>query len=242
MIKRSLIFSIILFSASVFGRCEISMRAHVFPPLAIKNNQQWSGIDIDYANILINAVGCKLKIVEAPWLRGLKLLEHGEIDLMVNVTKSVEREKYFYFVGPQRIEYIKLVSKKGGLPLIKTWQQLEALDAVIMRQRGSYLGEKFEQVLNKNAPLREKLVELAHNKTRLELLESGKIDAFLVDEMFLKGLPNKLKNRLEIHPLVINSNPVFYAFSKASITEARILEFRNAFEMIAKTSDFKAIN
>jgi len=218
------------------------MRSHVFPPLAVKNNNIWSGIDINYGRALIEAAGCQLKITEAPWARGIELLKAGKLDLMVNVTKNPEREKYFHFIGPQRIENIVLVSKKSSLSQIYSWKQLETLDAVIMRQRGSYFGEKFENTLNNNTKLKEKLKELASNENRIKLINTRRIDAFLVDELFINAQPKKTRDLLEIHPLIISSNPVYYAFSKASVDENQIKKLQAAFEQLSQSPEFLQIS
>jgi len=214
------------------------MRAHSFPPMAVKKDNVWSGFDIQYGSALIENAGCKLKIIEAPWARGLEMLKVGEIDLMMNMSKNKSREQYYHFIGPLRIERIRIVSKKNALPLISKWAQLETLNAALMRQRGSYFGLRFENILNDNKALKLKLRELANNDIGLKSLNTGRVDALIVDELYVDYLPKEVKELLDIHPLIINSNPIYYAFSKANFDKHRIEKIKKAYKKLSKSPEF----
>jgi polar amino acid transport system substrate-binding protein len=206
--------------------------------MAVKNNNVWTGADINYAEALVKEIGCELTIIEAPWARGLEMLKIGKVDFMVNMSKNPLREKYFHFIGPQRVEKIRLISKKNALPLINSWTQLKTLDAILMRQRGSYFGKKFEKILNKNKILKIKLREFANNDISVKLVFTVRVDALLVDELYLDALPKDVKNLLDVHPLIINSNSVYYAFSKVNFDKVQIEKVQKAFNTLSKTSKF----
>ena len=88
---------------------------------------------------------------------------------MLNMTKNKRCEEYYHFIGPLRIERIRLVSKKNTLSLISSWQQLKTLDAIFILQRGSYFGKRFENTLDNNINLKTKLRELADNDIGIQL-------------------------------------------------------------------------
>jgi len=214
------------------------MRVHSFPPMAVKKDNVWSGFDIQYGSALVENAGCTLKIIEAPWARGLEMLKVGKIDLMLNMSKNKLREKYYHFIGPLRIEKIRIVSKKNAFPLISNWDQLKTLDAALMRQRGSYFGRRFESILNKNNRLKIKLRELANNDIGLKSLNTGRVDALVVDELYLDYLPKETRDLLDIHPLIINSNPIYYAFSKANFDKIQMEKMQKAYNKLSKSADF----
>lgn len=240
MLMRILIIVAILYSEIVLS-CEIKMRAFSLPPLAIKQNGKWSGLDIDYGQLLADELRCKLVFVEVPWARGLRLLESGDIDFMVNVTKTEVRKEQYYFIGPQRIETIRLVSKKDHFPLVKSWDQFDQLSISMMRQRGSFLGNRLDLAIKRNTKLKQKLVELPNNDIRIDILLKDRVEAFLVDELFISHLGEDIKNQLDVHPLVINQSPVYYAFSKRNTDSHKLKTIEYAFTNLIKSEKFKII-
>jgi polar amino acid transport system substrate-binding protein len=206
--------------------------------MSIKKDNVWTGLDIKYGSALVENAGCTLATIEAPWARGLKMLKTGEVDLMLNMSKNKRREEDYHFIGPLRIERIRLVSKKDSLSLIHSWEQLKKLDAILMLQRGSYFGAKFEDLIDNNIILKRKLRELADNNIGIKLLKTGRVDALVVDEIFIDNLPKEIKDLLDIHPLIINSDPIYYAFSKANFDEARIEKLQKAFNPLSQSPEF----
>lgn len=220
------------------------MRTSVFPPLGMKDsNNQWIGTDVDYTKALLDKVGCKFSILNTPWGRGIKMLELGKVDIMLNVTKNAHREQFFYFVGPHRIETIRLITKKRELPMISTWQQFELLNTVLIRQRGSIFGERFDLALKRNPRLKSKLVDLADNEVRVDLVHKGRAAGFFADSAYLDY---QLKNNpeyaiLEMHPLVFHSNPVYFAFSKKSMDKTQMKKIYAAFDELASEDTLQKI-
>ncbi|NQZ88204.1 MAG: transporter substrate-binding domain-containing protein [Saccharospirillaceae bacterium] len=206
--------------------------------MSVKKDNVWTGLDIKYGSALVENAGCTLTTIEAPWARGLKMLKTGEVDLMLNMSKNKLREEYYHFIGPLRIERIRLVSKKNSLSLIHSWEQLKRLDAILVLQRGSYFGKKFEGILDNNIKLKTKLRELADNDIGIKFLNTGRVDALVVDEIFIDNLPNEIKNLLDIHPLIINSDPIYYAFSKVNFDNVRIKKLQEAYNLLSKSPEF----
>jgi len=206
--------------------------------MSVKIDNVWTGLDIKYGSALVENAGCTLTTIEAPWARGLKMLKTGEVDLMLNMSKNKLREQYYHFIGPLRIERIRMVSKKNSLSLIHSWEQLKRLDAILVLQRGSYFGKKFEGILDNNIKLKTKLRELADNDIGIKFLNTGRVDALVVDEIFIDNLPKEIKNLLDIHPLIINSDPIYYAFSKVNFDNVRIKKLQEAFNQLSKSPEF----
>lgn len=225
--------------------CDLKLRTFVFPPLAMKDsNNNWIGTDLDYTKALLDKVGCRFNIVITPWGRGIEMLKQGRVDLMLNVSWNAERAKRFHYVGPHRTEIIRLVSKKGSLPLIHSWRQLETIDATLMRQRGSDFGEQFNNMLVKNPNLKSKLIELANNEVRLNMIRKGRATGFFADSAYIEYQikTNPEYAILEMHPLIIRSNPVYFAFSKKSLDEDLMKKINKAFAELAKTDTLKTID
>lgn len=224
--------------------CQINARGLDAPPFSAQDKQgHWSGMDMDYIHALLSAAGCQYHFIKLPWGRSLQLLAQGELDLMVNVTKTPEREKNFHFVGPQRLETMRLTTLKGRFKPIKNWQQMAKLEATLMRQRGTYLGSQFDQVLKQNQLLKNQLINIANVQARIGLVLKNRADGYLADEIYIayQFKTNPEYAALEIHPLVIHQNPVYYAFSKASMSDENMTKIRAAFTKIAKSGVLQEI-
>jgi polar amino acid transport system substrate-binding protein len=206
--------------------------------MSVKKDNVWTGLDIKYGRALVENAGCTLTTIEAPWARGLQMLKIGEVDLMLNMSKNKLREEFYHFIGPLRIERIRIVSMKKTLPLITSWEQLEGLDAIFMLQRGSYFGNKFEDILKSNIMLKTKLRELADNDIGIKLLNTGRVDAWVVDEIYIENLPEGIQNLLDIHPLIINRDPIYYAFSKANFDDVQIKKLHEAYIKLSQSPEF----
>lgn len=231
------------FSSSVYA-CQLKIRTYPFAPLAVQNkDRSWSGVDIGYAKAFAKALGCKPKFVVAPWARSLALLKNGDIDMMVNVTKSAKRENDYYFIGPQRHETIRLVSVEGAFEKVDSWQDFATLDVVLMRQKGSLFDPGFEKSLKQNFRLKANLVELSSNEIRMSLLKKNRIDGTFVDEFILRYRlkTDKTLPPLTVHPLVMSRIPVYFAFSKKNFTPEQIDEFRHTFEWFSNTEKYQML-
>ncbi len=224
--------------------CELKVRTFAFPPLGMKSaTGQWQGLDMDYTKALLELAGCRYSFVDIPWARAVRLLKLGRVDLMLNVSKTKEREHTLHFVGPQRDEVMRFVSRKGKFPVISQWHQMETLEGTLMRQRGTYIGERLDRVLNKNLVLKNRMVTLAYTDVKIELLAMGRADGFFAESSYLyhQLKTNKAFSIVEVHPLVIHRSAVYYAFSKASMSEADMKKINSAYQQLAKSGKLDKI-
>jgi polar amino acid transport system substrate-binding protein len=245
---RSLVFGfslLIIFAlnASAYG-CALKVRTYEFPPMATQDALgNWTGMDIDYIDALLNKAGCSYTLVDMHWARAIRMIKEGELDLMLNVSKTKQRRTSMHFIGPQRIEEIRFVSKKGLLPVINHWQQFAALQATLIRQRGTYMGERLKRTLNRNPLLNSRVVTLPSSEVKLELIEMGRADGFFAQNVYLAHQlkTNPAFSVVEVQPLVIHQAPVYFAFSKTSMSGADILRIRSAYLQLSQTSQLEEI-
>ena len=71
----------------------------------------------------------------------------------------------------------------------------------------------------------------------------GRIDGFFAEKLYLQYRlrSNPDYAMVELHPLVISSAPVYFAFSKLSVNEALLHRLTKAYQQLAKTSKLKQI-
>jgi len=246
MFKFKIVISLIfyfLLSQPLYA-CELSVRILNYPPLGIKDSQgNWTGSDIDYIKALFDKANCSFTIVESPFARGLKLLKMGAVDMTVNITKTKSRQEYLHFLGPQRVERIRLVSRANSIPLISNWQQMASVKATLVQQRGTYFGEKINATFNANNELEQHLVLLSNNDVMIDLIKKKRADGFFVEGSYLayQLKTNPKFKILDIHPLIINSEFVHYAFSKKSISKEQMKIFTKAYQALVQSNVLQEI-
>lgn len=140
MAKLLLIFlSLITFNAY---SCPLNICLQHYSPESHKNtSNDWFGIDINLTEALLNEVQCNFNILEIPWARALLMRASGESDILINVSKTQEREQVYYFIGPIRNEEIVFATYKKLNYNLAEINDILRLDKPIAIQRNAYYGE-----------------------------------------------------------------------------------------------------
>ena len=77
-----------------------------WPPFNYNVNGKATGYSIDYMNLLASKVGLNVEYISGPnWNDFLDLIKDNKLDVMLNIAKTEEREKYLNFTTP----YLKAV-------------------------------------------------------------------------------------------------------------------------------------
>lgn len=206
-------------------------------------NQRWKGIDIELTRALLNQASCQYRFVPVPWGRALKMLEAGKLDMMLSVSKTSERSQFAHFIGPQRIEKIKIVSKAKPAVILSTFNDILKVPLPLGIQEGAYYGESFNE-FTKTLPSPDRyFLKVPNNDTKLSLLIKNRIYGFLEEEL---NIDYEIKHELApkdtfIHPIIVNQAPVYFAFSKASVTKEQIEEIERAFNHLRFSGVFEQI-
>jgi len=98
----------------------IKIRVADYPPQYYKDeNGQWTGLDVELAVAVVEKAGFIVEFVELPWSRALKMIETGDVQFMMNLSITPEREKFMNFIGPERTSQMILVvnEKYANVPL-----------------------------------------------------------------------------------------------------------------------------
>ena len=225
--------------------CEITVQlVDGYPPISFTDdNGKWLGTDIAYIDMLMAEAGCSYKLVSAPLGRGVKMVERGVIDMALDISRLPEREKGLYFVGPQRMETILLVSRVGSIPTVSSWEDMRKLKANLVRQRGAYYGDELEFALKQNPQLAAAILAIADNEAIVDIVNKGRADGFFVESSYWHYMKatNPAFANLELHPLVINAEPVYFAFSKESVSPEFLERISRAYERIKQSDKYMTI-
>jgi len=233
-------FSFSLFSS--FG-CQLDVRLEQFSPESQKNKQGgWSGVDMDLTKALLDEAQCSFTVLEVSWARALLMLTSGDIDLVLNVSKTIERDKNYYFIGPVQNETIVFATYEHGSAPLNTIADILKLGRPIAIQRNAYYGKEIQHLLQQE-DYKESFVHVANNETKLKLLKHGRISGFLeAKRNIIHSIENDSNYQGVWFPdLVIHQNPIYFAFSKNSINEKLILNISDSFDRLTSQGKIKEI-
>jgi len=243
MFKSILFFLLITFSDLIWG-CDLVVRIEDYAAQSHRDeNLQWKGIDIELTKALLHQAGCSYRFVPVPWGRALKMLEVGELDVMLSVSKTSERTKFAHFVGPQRIEKIKIVSKANPAIVVSSFSDILKIPLPLGIQEGAYYGDSFNAFTETLTPADRYFFKVPNNDTKLSLLIKNRIFGFLEEQL---NIEYEIRHELTpkdvfIHPVIVNQAPVYFAFSKASVSKDQLKTIERAFDYLTFSGVFEQI-
>ncbi|MCH2055795.1 MAG: transporter substrate-binding domain-containing protein [Thalassotalea sp.] len=230
--------------------CHLKVQTVHYPPLAIAPNSafnttnQWLGMNFTYLDALFNEANCSYSIYATPLARGLNLLEQGVVDMTLNLSKTAEREAYLAFVGVHRIEKIILAAHRDFSPLIHDFNDLSKHDGRWIWQKGAYYGEPLANLAKSDPTFDMRINRSVDNDRMLDFIRKRRADGFFVESTnfeFHKQYDARYE-MLERHPITINSEAVYFVFSKQSMKPELIEKFRVAYENLAEKGVWQQIN
>jgi polar amino acid transport system substrate-binding protein len=206
------------------------------------NNTQVSQQYYALLNTLLSKVNCTFQLIDLPAGRAMKMLEDGQLDIMVGMSETDERASYSYFVGPHHIERMVVVASARVPDTVKSLQQLVELDGTISVADGAYYGPLWQQLLQDNPALIPRIFAAAGNQQKLAMLVSGRVMASLEDEATVDELleQNDLQHAYR-KLFVIHENPVYFAFSHKTIDNTLLKQLQQAWQLMVSSGEVTQI-
>jgi len=162
-----------------------------FPPFNYRSNEQAVGYSIDYIEKLERILNKDITFIRGKhWSEYLDMLKHKEIDLLVNIAKTAERQEFSEFTEPFiRIQNLvvtrtednyKEVSladlKSGKVAIIRGYvngERLKTLFGISNVLEVSNIGEALNSLLRKEADF---------------FISNGAVASYHIENQFLTGL------------------------------------------------------
>jgi polar amino acid transport system substrate-binding protein len=210
-----------------------------FPPSKVKTEDgSYGGSDIDMLRLLAGRMGLLVEFEDVPFKRGLKLVEYGDIDLMVWVLRRPEREQYAYFLTPPYANKTDkaLYMLKGREQTVTRYEDLHGLVV------GTQIGTKYFPRFDDDKDITKFAVkDLLLN---IRMLRAGRIDAFIVSEVrgdeALAG--QGLMDVIAKTPFTYTEpQEVYMILSKRSPLVPRLEEFNRVMEELVDAGEFDRI-
>ncbi|MFC1745839.1 transporter substrate-binding domain-containing protein, partial [Candidatus Riflebacteria bacterium] len=129
------------------------------------------GLSIDYMNLLAERIGIKINYISGPsWGEFLGMIKKKELDIMLNIVKTEDRQKYLLYTEPYTLNPNMIVSRKAN-----RYEKIEELyDKTVAFPKGFF----YEEVLKKNYPQIKRL-PVKDTFESLKAVSFGKADAAL---------------------------------------------------------------
>lgn len=198
----------------------LKLRGSDYPPYIFKSEHEiWTGIEYQIAEKVITIAGYEYEIVEAPWKRSLFLMRDGELDIMVSLLKTSEREEYMDFIGVTRLEQVSLVvdTSKGDF----IFNKRSDLEEFIKGEHlvGIQVGAHFAGLsdwLEENPELFERLHNAPDEDQLMKMIQLGRILAFFEDKTYAHYRIKNYKGAkpLTVEPLPFKPKEVYLVVSK----------------------------
>ena len=155
-----------------------------WPPFNYFEKDKASGYSIDYMNLLASKVGLNIEYISGPsWNDFLTMITNNQLDVMLNIAKTQDREKYLNFTSP----YLKAVDTVFTR---KDVNDLKSLDDFNGKTLAVIEGFYEEELLKKHYPQ----IKLLLVKDSLEGLKKlafkeaeGFVDSFAVANYFIEN-------------------------------------------------------
>ncbi len=217
-----------------------------WPPYNCRGeNGEVTGVDVEMARMILIAAGLEMSIEVLPSPRGQAYLREGMVDVMPGATFNEERDAYAWFSVPYRDEVMAILVRKGeaGKWPLQTFCDVKLYPGLqIGVSRGAYYGKEFEDALRDGAIVR-KLQYTANLGQRLLMLLSHRLDMVVGDKCAMLYLAKSLggPDAFEVHPYVINSNPVRLMFSKKSVDRTLVDKVDEAIAGLKKSGKLDAV-
>lgn len=151
--------------------------------------------------------------------RNLHMLEHGEIDVLLDASRSAERERYAYFSAPYRREQFLLFTRKNyplQTDLAGYWQQQAVLSVPKFGVYPPAIKQWYERFDGRAQLTQYKNVEQA-----LALLKHGRSDILLLSDSFFMRHPEQFVEMQKLG-LQLAGDEVHLMFSRRSMTSADV--------------------
>ncbi len=173
-----------------------------WPPFNFFEHGEPRGLSIDYMNLLSRRIGVQVEYVTGPsWSEFLSMLRDKELDVMLNIVQTEDRQEYVLYTEPYIRNPNVIVSRKDE-PL----ESVEQLDSrVVSFPKGFF----YEEVLAKSYPGIRRL-PVADTLASLKAVALGEADACLGEEAVVRYLvAQNLLAGLRISGEVNIGNPDF---------------------------------
>ena len=206
------------------------------------------GLDIKLAQKTAQIASMHISYEMMTWENQLKALKEGTKDLANGALYSQERAKDYHYSISYRHEQRSLFFLRDN-PLSIQFKNIDEMLEQFKEKKfrlgtttGEYYPDKNLADWINNPDNQAQIVKGEDDSVHLQNLLQGKIDGFLADR--LSGATNVWSSRkgsLVTEMFIEEKKPVYFIFSKKTVSLETVEKFNNAIRELQKSSDYKQI-
>ena len=144
-----------------------------FPPFEwLDNKNNYIGLSADYMALISDYLGIKFEYVsDKDWYKIIEKAKNREIDILANVNRTLDREKYLDFTEPY-LNYPMVIIDNSKSTYIKDLKQLAGKKVIVNS------GYFIEELLRHDHP-ELKLITAKNTEDALKRLNNDEVDAYI---------------------------------------------------------------
>jgi polar amino acid transport system substrate-binding protein len=188
-----------------------------WPPFNYAQNGKPMGYSIDYMNLIAKKTGLKVEYITGPtWNQFLDMMKDKSLDVMLNIVKTPDRQKYLLYTPPYADNPNAILSKKDT-----PYPSIESLyDKTVALPKGFFT----EEILRKNYP-QIKLLLVSNVLEAMKAVIFGKADAALGElAVFNHLLSEHMMTNLSVSGEAKMGNPEFSLLNIATRKDLPVLQ------------------
>ena len=200
----------------------LRVRVSFFAPYYFyhESEKEWQGMSIEITRSVLEKAGFQAEFAVIPRNRAFELLKNGRLDMMLNLTRTEEREALFDFIGPSSFEKMVMVTRRQDASIrVSNLDELIRLGKPI-GFRPNYYYPRLSERAETDADLKKLLIPIdaSYSGSIEKMLLRGYIFTFFEDEMVLR---DRIRNNPDFSNLVIHDfalsdpQPVHMAASRS---------------------------
>lgn len=191
-----------------------------YPKIYKDENGEIKGFWADITNYIAEKEDWNITYIYDSWDNNLTNLENGEIDLMVDVAVSEEREQKFDFNNETVLISYGIFYTRPNIT-INSFSDLEDKDIAIMKSGIHYEGPLGLKNILSSFNINANIIDVEIYSDVFELLQTNQADVGVVSWFF--GIANEEKYNVKRTNLIFNPSEVDYALPKNAIRNSYII-------------------
>lgn len=210
--KLSIILVLTMFSSILFANDPIIVTAAAPTPFARIEAKQLIGPSILIAERALSHLDRPLAPRVLPWKRAIKMLERGDIDIILTIFKNAEREKFAIFTEPYWESDSVIFIQSGQNNKYKDWNDFIGKKGV--RFQGTSVGLEFDQFAKKNL----NVLDVNSLENMIRMVATGRVDYGFGKrlDIRMKATQSNQIDQIAFLPTPISRIPIRFAISKKS--------------------------
>ncbi|CAK0770523.1 polar amino acid transport system substrate-binding protein [Azospirillaceae bacterium] len=233
------IITITIFLATFFGiapsfSCVLRAGSEApYPPFQIlREDDSFSGIEIELLLLIGQEIGCHIDLVAMPWARILRSIETGVLEVAMNALEKPERAIYAWFSDSYLQVDARFFVRKLDAESYKINELADLLKfpGEIGIVNGYSYGKDFDLLVNNNPNFAAQLTPAKNFQTNLLMLAKGRINGFIGQDVPVLALAQELnlKDQISVVGPIFDRFEYRFMLSRATVTEGMVMRINQS--------------